>query len=410
MGVFDKVKNMITKPFKSKTAQILNGNAPIYSQFGTDIYKSDVVQQAIYCIVTEIKKLRPVHIRQTNSDIGGKTVNDDIQAVLNNPNPLMTTSDFLEKITWQLFLNYNSFILPTYEDKPTADGKNVIRTYTGIYPLSPRQVDFIEDNSGRLFVKLLFRNGESYLLKYEDIIHIKSHYSLNDYMGGDESGNPNNQPLLKTLDLNDKVLNSAAITAQASMNVNAVVKYNTLLDDGKTEKALKELERKLRNNESGILGLDNATDYIPIKKDLKLVDADTLKFIDEKILRNYGVSIAILKGDYTKAQYEAFYQKTLEPIIISLNQAFTKTFFTAIEKSHGNRIEFYPEDLVFMTVDQKLEMVRLLGDSGSLYENEKRRAFGLPPLPELEGVRMQSLNYVNIDIATKYQVGADKNE
>ena len=63
-----------------------------------------------------------------------------------------------------------------------------------------------------------------------------------------------------------------------------------------------------------------------------------------------------------------------------------------------------------MTVDQKLEMVRLLGDSGSLYENEKRRAFGLPPLPELEGVRMQSLNYVNIEIATKYQVGADNNE
>lgn len=410
MGVFDKVKNMITKPFKSKTAQILNGYAPIYSQFGTDIYKSDVVQQAIYCIVTEIKKLRPVHIRQTNSDIGGKAVNDDIQAVLNNPNPLMTTSDFLEKIMWQLFLNYNSFVLPTYEDKPTADGKNVIRTYTGIYPLSPRQVDFIEDNSGRLFVKLLFKNGESYLLKYEDLIHIKSHYSLNDYMGGDESGNPNNQPLLKTLDINDKILYAAATAAQVSMNVNAVVKYNTLLDDGKTEKALKELERKLRNNESGILGLDNAADYIPIKKDLKLVDADTLKFIDEKILRNYGVSIAILKGDYTKAQYEAFYQKTLEPIIISLNQAFTKTFFTAVEKAHGNRIEFYPEDLVFMTVDQKLEMVRLLGDSGSLYENEKRRAFGLPPLPELEGVRMQSLNYVNIEIATKYQVGADKNE
>ncbi len=42
-------------------------------------------------------------------------------------------------------------------------------------------------------------------------------------------------------------------------------------------------------------------------------------------------------------------------------------------------------------------MIRLLGDAGSLYENEKRIAFGLMPLPELQGIRMQSLNYVNVD-------------
>ena len=63
-----------------------------------------------------------------------------------------------------------------------------------------------------------------------------------------------------------------------------------------------------------------------------------------------------------------------------------------------------------MSVDQTLEMVRLLGDSGTLYENEKRVAFGLQPLPELEGVRMQSLNYVNTNVAEKYQVGDDEKD
>ena len=62
-----------------------------------------------------------------------------------------------------------------------------------------------------------------------------------------------------------------------------------------------------------------------------------------------------------------------------------------------------------MSVDQTLEMIRLLGDSGALYENEKRVALGLKPLKELEGVRLQSLNYVNVDIAAKYQIGNEKN-
>lgn len=62
-----------------------------------------------------------------------------------------------------------------------------------------------------------------------------------------------------------------------------------------------------------------------------------------------------------------------------------------------------------MSVDQKTEMVRLLGDAGEMYSNEKRKAFGLPPLSELEGVRMQSLNYINTDISSEYQLGR-KNE
>lgn len=60
-----------------------------------------------------------------------------------------------------------------------------------------------------------------------------------------------------------------------------------------------------------------------------------------------------------------------------------------------------------MTTDQTLEMIRLLGDSGALYENEKRVFFGLRPLPELAGKRMMSLNYVDINIAGKYQIGKE---
>ena len=147
---------------------------------------------------------------------------------------------------------------------------------------------------------------------------------------------------------------------------------------------------------------------------IQLVDDPTLKFIDEKILRNWGVPHCILTGDYTKSQYEAFYQKTLEPYVITISQAFTKTLFTDRERSYGNKILFYPKDLVFMSTAETLEMIRLLGDSGAMYENEKRVAMGMRPLPELQGVRKMSLNYVDVDIAKSYQTnkkeGADSEE
>ena len=392
------------QPKNSTFAPTLDGFLPIYSQFGTNIYASDVVQQALKCIVDEMKKLNPSHVRYAGSDpvpVRESTVQD----VLTDPNPLMTTSEFLEKTCWLLLLNYNAFVIPTYyvwTDPKTGAER---RYYTALYPINPTQVDFIEDAAGKLFVKFTFWNGETTTIRYEDVIHVRYNYSVNQYMGGNEMGQPDHKALLSTLELNDQLLKGVAKAMKASYAVNGVVKYNSLMDDGKTEQALKELERKLANSESGFLPLDLKAEFTPLPKTTQLVDEATLKFIDGKILRNFGVPLCILTGDYNMDQYQAFYQKTLEPIIVALSQAFTKKMFTPREKAFGNRVEFYPKALIFLSMNQTIEMIKNLSPTGALYENEKRVALGLKPLPELEGKRFMSLNWIDANDASQYQVG-----
>lgn len=407
MGLLDKLFHRGPKNWSF--APMINGYAPIFTQFGTDIYASDVVQQALKCIVEEIKKLNPTHIRMMNDD-PVPIQRSYVQSVLNNPNPLMTTCEFLEKITWLLLLNYNVFIIPiyrTWRDQRTGEEK---RYYERLWPIKPTQVNFIEDASGRLFVQFYFESGYDTTIPYDDVIHIKYNYSVNDYMGGDLTGQPDHKPLLQTLDLNHKLLQGIAKAMNASYAINGIVKYNTLLDDGKMEQALQELEGKLNRSESGFLPIDLKSDFIPMEHKSELVDPETLKFIDEKILRNWGVPLSILKGDYDKTQYNAFYQKSLEPLIIAISQGFTKKLFTEREKSFGNMVKLYPKDLIFMTVEQTIEMVTLLSNTGALYENEKRTAFGLRPLPELEGKRFMSLNWIDANNAAAYQVGLQNSQ
>lgn len=400
MKWFDK---LFRRPPKDvKFAKTLNGLIPIYSQFGTNIYLSDVVQQAVKCIVDEIKKLNPTHVRYKGDD--PTPIRDStIQDVLSDPNPLMTTSEFLEKISWLLMLNYNAFIVPIY--RTWNENGDERRAYEALYPVNPTEVDFIEDASGRLFVKFYFASGYNTTFPYENVIHLKYNYSVNMYMGGDELGQPNNEALLKTLDLNKQLLDGVAKAMKSSYNINGIMKYNSLIDNDQIHEVIKEFEDKVNRNESGILPIDLKTEYTPIEHKLELVDADTLKFIDEKILRNFGVPLAILTGDYTKEQYEAFYQKTLEPLVISMSQAFTKKVFTSREKAFGNRIKFYPRELIFMTTSQTLEMINILSPTGALFENEKRTALGLRPLPELEGKRYMSLNWIDANNADQYQIG-----
>ena len=73
--------------------------------------------------------------------------------------------------------------------------------------------------------------------------------------------------------------------------------------------------------------------------------------------------------------------------------------------SYGNKIVLYPEELVFMTMDQKLRMIESLSPTGGLFENEKRTIFGMKPEPELIGKRYISLNWIEANQAADYQLG-----
>lgn len=398
MGLFDFLQPKKRRE-QRKFAQMLNGRMPIFSHFGTNIYASDVVQQACFCIVQEIKKLTPRHVRRAGSDV--EPVAGRLQAVLDAPNAVMTTADMLERIAWAYLINYNAWIIPARDKTGKIEA---------LWPVNPVRVTYIEDAGGRLAVTMEFEDGTESTLLYSDLIHVRSHYFANDYMGGDANGQPDNSALLDTLEINNTLMQGVAKALKSSYAVNGVVKYNTMLDDGTMQANIDALTERLQNNESGLMGMDLKGEFVPIKKEIKLVDKDTLEFIDSKILRHFGVPLPILTGDYNPEQLAAFYQKTIEPFVVAIAQAFTKGIFSRQEIGHNNAIEFYPEELIFMSTAQKLEMVRLLGDSGALFENEKRRIFGMQPLPELVGRRMQSLNYVDTSIAANYQLDAGKKE
>lgn len=403
MGLFDKLFHR--KPDNTTFAPSLSALTPIYAQNGTYIFLQDVVMQALRCIVGEMKKLNPSHVRYVGSDpvpIPDSTV----QKVLNEPNPLMTTSEFLEKTFWLYLLNSNVFIVPEYrvwKDRNTGEER---RYYEALWPINPILVEFIRaDGTGRLYVEFTFADGKKTTFPYDDVIHFRRDYSVSEYMGGNKLGQPENDGLRETLKLNDEILKGIAKSLKASYAINGVIKYGSILSKEENDAAMREFNDRLLNNESGYLPLDLKGELIPLERKGQIVDSATLKFIDDKILRYFGVPLSIVQGDFTKETYESFYQATLEGMIKAFSQALTKKLFTDREKAFGNRVELYPEELIFMSIQQKIEMVNTLSPTGGMFENEKRVAFGLKPLPELEGKRFMSLNWIDAANADQYQVG-----
>lgn len=360
-------------------APTMSGGVPFYSSFGDDVYASDIVVQSIRCKANEFKKLKPRHI-VTKDGVQSVKTDSSIARCLRRPNEFMSTADFLEKITVLLELNKNVYIYPQYY--VTKGGE---KYYTGLYPLKPTNVTYLVDKSNRYYIMMEFANGYSVTLPASDVIHWRKDYGVNDYFGGGLSGGDDNRGLMKHLREYDKLCQSIAKAVEVSCKINGVMKYNSYLADEKTEASRMEFESRLAKNESGILFTDMKAEYIDIPRDVKLVDSETLKFFYDTILRANGTSLAILNGDYTKAQKEAYYEHALEADIKSLGQAITRCVFSEREESYGNEIVLYPNDITFMSMENKIAALQAGLPAGLFMKDEARELLGYPPLPNGQG-------------------------
>ena len=402
MALIASFKNLISKGKEYVRAKMLGGYTPSFSQFGQDIYASDSVQNCIDIIATEISKLQPKHIR-TDSNGMQKFPKSSINRLFKfAPNPIMTTRDFLEKTVWLLFLNYNVFIYPVFEYRQDAEG--TVRYYTGFYPLNPYQVDFVEDGAGVLYAKMYFRSGDIFTIPYSDLIHIRKKFSVNEIMGGGLNGQPDNAALLKVLQINDVVLQGLEKGIKTSMSVRGILKINTMMDDDAQRKERERFEGLLESGNSGLLPLDMKGEFVPVTIDPKFVDKEVMEFLKGSVQEWYGISKAILSRDYTDEQYQAFYESILEPIVIGLGQAFSKTLFTDRELDVGNEIVFYHKDVMYLSTSAKLDLLKTAGEQGLLTDNQKLAILGYPPIEGGER-RTVSLNYIDVNLANAYQMG-----
>ena len=391
MGFFDILKKK-GKQSGLVHATTMTGGLPFFTAFGESVYASDIVVQSIRCKANEFKKLDPRHIRTTGGN--QQTVTDSsVARILKRPNPFMSTAEFLEKITILLELNKNVFIYPTWY--LTKGGE---KYYTGIYPLKPSVVEYMQNESGELFINMQFADGYETTLRAAEVIHWRKDFGVNEYFGGGAFGGDDSAGLLAMLQRYDQLTQSIAKAIKCSCQINGVVKVNTYADEKKLEAAKKDFHKRLENDESGILFTEEKMEYTHMPRDVKLVDADTLKFFYEAILRANGTSLAILNGDYNKAQKEAYYEHALEADIKALGQAMSKVIFTDREASFGNDIILYPNDIAFMSMENKLSALQAGLPAGIFTKNEARAMLGFPPV---EGGDVMPRGYNELDGKTQ---------
>lgn len=401
MGLFSFIKGR-KKENDSQSLPQIWGNT--FSTSGTpdrvctqdELWQTDTIQQAVSRIIAELIKYEPVHVKK--EDFGQLyETNSNLQKVLDFPNAWDTGSDLLESFYQSYFYSGNAFIIPIFAETPTGS-----RVYSELYTIKPTIAEHVEDDNGNEGYYFQFASGYEVCMPASDVIHLKRDYGKNEFFGGGKSGRPDTYSLQKLATLDQKLLTGVSKAVEAGYQVRGILKIGSVLDEKKIQKSLSDFYERLRTSDGAVLPLDAQSDYTPITQDIKAVDVDTLSFIDERILRAFGVSKAILSGDFTQEQQRSFRATAVEPVIQKLEKELTKKLFTQKERSHGNQVKFYTGELKY--IDQTTGSILAMAQSGGILTvNELRSELGYRPLRELatdgQGMplMMMSKNYGSVD-------------
>lgn len=358
--IFGAIRDRVTL----SRLQMLSGYTPVFTPWSGKPYEADVVRSAVDAIARNAAKLKAKHIRRVDGQI--IPVGGQIERLLQvRPNPNMNAYDFLYKLITTLMIDNNAFAYPVW------DGLNLV----AIWPINCTMAEFLEDDSGTIYVRFYFAGNQQVVLPYSEVIHLRRHFYKNDMVG--ETNNPINAPLEAIHTTNEGL----AQAVKSSAYLRGILKYTGILkeDDIKKHRDRFIQEYMTMQNSGGIAALDSKADYQELKNDPKIINAAQMKELRDTIYRYFGVNENIVMGKYTEDEWNAFYESTIEALAVQMSLEFTSKLFTDRERGFGNEIIFEANRLQYASVSTKLAL-REMVDRGALTPNEWREAFNLAPV------------------------------
>jgi HK97 family phage portal protein len=387
------VANILTKIFKPKAAKMhtsfndavsMAGYEPSFSRFGSNNLYSTVIYSAVQMKCRLFGKLEPRHIRNENGKI--TTITDSsIAKLLRNPNHYQTTYEFLAQAYWKRRQDKTCYIFVDSEEK------NKAKIYNGWYVLLPEAKPIVKEyENGELYFVFKFEGYDSEIeIAYKDVIVWRDNLEDQQYMGGGKYDNAANADLNSTLEAYHTIKETIAEAAKIGCMFDGYLKINGYAaENDKNKKIRDDFVEDIRTAKGKVPVLDNGAEYLALKRELKLVDAATLKELKENAFIAEGVTLDMLTGNWTTQGKEAIYENWIEPAAVSFGQAANKVFFTDWQTSHGDQVVLYPHKVQLMATSEIVSVIQNTIAAGVFTKDEYREMLGYAPLPNGEGQTM----------------------
>ena len=401
--IFDRLQSLFEgtrssnnerKAFNANTWKLLsfgNNDNPIY-RVKLDIQGHPTLNALFEKVATDMSRMSIRHLDKNNNTINS-SINRFFQGYIN---PVENVKTFLQKITYRLLIDSNVFII-IGRDKNNSDKLNELII------LDYNSTTIFRDSKDKYYLKSQLDNGKTYVIPYDNVIHLKKWYSegimgkpmlesLKDQLG-----------LLKTHDVVVKSL------LENSNSLRGIIKVMGHTNKDSKNKVRDEFVKNAFSNDtaSPVAVIDNNFDYIDLSKQtglstLSLTDKQS-ELLEKRVYSFFNVSPKIVNGTATQDEYNHYLETVIKPIAEQLSEEFSLKLLPESKRRRGNKILFNPIELLSGSIRDKAQFYKVALEAGIYTINEARNHFNLKPVKEGDKPRV-SLNFVELDEATNYQL------
>ena len=372
MGLFDR----IFRPNEAKESakalsdaralfQTLTAYRPIFTNWGGMIYESEVVRAAIDARARHISKLKVETFGAAQPSLQAK--------LKQGPNQWQTWSQFLYRTSTILDIHNTVFVVPVFDERMII---------TGYYPVLPSRCEVIEYKD-EPWLRYQFMNGEVAAVEFKKCAILTKYQYDKDFFGNSN----------RALDETMKLIHIQNEGIEEAVKNTSTFRFMAQLSNfAKPSDIAKERSRFVSENLStdsdsgGFLLFPNT--YKDIKQiDVRpyTIDAEQMKQIRENVYNYFGVSEPVLQSSATSELLDGFFNGSIEPFSIQFSEAMTKAIFSERERAQGSYLVATANRLQYMSVSQKVQMAKELGDRGAILIDEIRELFNYAPLPNGAG-------------------------
>ena len=372
MSLFDKIfrpgsAKKSDDALRNATAwfQTLNAYTPVFTTWGGAVYESEIVRAAIDARARHISKLKV----ETNG-----TANPSLQAKLRlGPNQWQTWSQFLYRVSTILDVNNTAFIVPVFDERMII---------TGVFPILPTSCSLVEYD-GDVWLRYQFSSGQYAAVEFKKCAILTRHQYKDDFFGSTNGALRETMQLIHIQNegIEQGVKNSATFRFMAQL-----ANFSSSEDLKKERARFTETNLSAESKAGGFLLFPNTyKDIKQIEVKPYTVDPEQMNQIRENVFDYFGVNEKILQNSATPEDLEAFYEGAIEPFAIQFSEVLTKMLFSERERSNGTKASLTANRLQYMSVSQKVQMAKELGDRGAILIDEIRELFNYEPLPDGAG-------------------------
>ncbi len=305
MGLFkSKEERKMNKnvEYLTNAFKVLQGYTPMFSSYDGGIYEMELTRSAIETIALHCSKLNPVVVGTAKERKLGKILQTQ-------PNYLMTTSQFLERLTTILLVENNAYIVPIYSSPVSEE-------IVGFFPVRSVGSKIIRDNG---IEYLVYKIGDKqYAIEYDRVGHLRRHYYKKEYSG------ESNETLRNTMDLinaqnvgiQEGIKNGASIRFLARL-LNVMLLEDILKERGNEKYIIKENEFEItlydiinfisnQNNDPSLN--DKLTNFF---EKLNIMKEEKIKFLIEIVQDNVSFNnfIAEISNESNENEIYEKYKK-----------------------------------------------------------------------------------------------------